>query len=96
MIILSKTVRRECRGAMYGVVTAFGALGAFIGVTLGSFVHDKTTRESLFLGEMVIASSLILIIFFSKIYKDREFERPARYEIKKRITIKGIQLHQLL
>ena len=94
MLILSKTVRRECRGAMYGVVTAFGALGALIGVTLGGVIHGHTTRESLFLGEMFIATTLIGLIFFSKIYKDREFERPARYE--KKLTIKGIQLHHTL
>jgi len=39
MIILSKTVRRECRGAMYGITSANGAIGGFSGLTLGKFAR---------------------------------------------------------
>ena len=40
MIILSKTVRRECRGAMYGIVSAFGAIGGLSGLTIGKFCRE--------------------------------------------------------
>lgn len=73
MIILSKTVRRECRGAMYGVVSAFGSLGAYIGVTLGKYVHGRTTQDSIYLGEMVIVFLIILLLIISELYKDNEF-----------------------
>ena len=45
MIILSKTVRRECRGIMYGISSAIGALGALAGLTLGkaylNLMHNR-------------------------------------------------------
>lgn len=79
MIILSKTVRRECRGAMYGICSACGALGALLGLTIGKYVHDMTGFESIYIVEMSITLITIIAIFLSKIYKDRQFERPTRF-----------------
>lgn len=73
MIILSKTVRRECRGAMYGICSACGAFGALLGLTVGKLVHDVTGFESIYIVEMSLSLITILMIFLSKIYKDRQF-----------------------
>jgi glucan phosphoethanolaminetransferase (alkaline phosphatase superfamily) len=40
LIILSKSVSRECRGLMFGICCGVGALGAFVGLTLGQIIHD--------------------------------------------------------
>jgi nitrate/nitrite transporter NarK len=76
MIILSKTVRRECRGAMYGICCAFGAMGGFSGLTLGKYARSLTDNESLYALEMALALLVITLITFSKLYKAQEFERP--------------------
>lgn len=77
MIILSKTVRRECRGAMYGITSAFGALGGFSGLSLGKLCRELIAYESLYALEMVFGLIVILSIYISKIYKDKIFERPT-------------------
>ena len=76
MIILSKTVRRECRGAMYGITSAHGAIGGFSGLTLGKYAREQIGVESLYAIEMIFTVIVILSISFSRIYKDKIFERP--------------------
>lgn len=82
MIILSKTVRRECRGAMYGICSAFGAIGGFSGLTLGKLTREILANESLYALEMILALVVIMLIYISKIYKDKSFERPMQYKKK--------------
>lgn len=71
MIIISKIVRRECRGAMYGIYSAFGAAGGLSGVTLGKWSREWIGFGSLYLLEMLLCLNIILIILFSKIYRDK-------------------------
>ena len=35
LIILSKSVSRECRGLMFGICCGVGAFGAYVGLTIG-------------------------------------------------------------
>ena len=71
MIILSKTVRRECRGVMYGISSATGAIGALSGLILGRTVQVWMNNRSIYVVKMFLSLNMILMIYFSKIYKDR-------------------------
>lgn len=82
MIILSKTVRRECRGAMYGIVSACGAFGGFSGLTLGKMVREYIDSECLYALEILFGIVMIVSIYFSGIHRDRIFERPLKYKKK--------------
>jgi len=77
MIIISKIVRRECRGAMYGIYSAFGATGGLSGVTLGKWSREWIGFGSLYLLEIILCLIILVVILFSKIYKDKQFERPT-------------------
>ncbi len=63
LIILSKSVSRECRAFMYGFCCGIGALGAVIGLTLGQLIYDKTKESSTM---MVLEILLVVgyIIFY--------------------------------
>ncbi len=73
MVIISKIVRRECRGAMYGIYSAFGGLGGLSGVTLGKYSRMWIGMPSLYLMEILICVGIILAILVSRLYKDKEF-----------------------
>ncbi|CDW86857.1 UNKNOWN [Stylonychia lemnae] len=82
MIILSKTVRRECRGAMYGITSACGAIGGFSGLSLGRISREMIGIESLYALEILFASIIIISIYMSRIYEDKIFERPLQFKKK--------------
>ena len=71
LIVLSKTVRRECRGLMFGIFTSSGALGSFSGLTLGTWLRNFINFNSLFLSEMALSLMIVGLILFSKIYEDK-------------------------
>ena len=87
LIILSKTVRRECRGLMFGIFTSSGALGSFSGLTLGKWLRDYINYNSLFLSEMALCLMMVALILITKIYEDKQFERPMKF--KQRIMRKS-------
>jgi hypothetical protein len=68
MIILSKTVRRECRGAMYGVCASVGALGAISGLKFGSLIHDNYEGTSANIISIILILTMVVVLFLSKIY----------------------------
>ena len=63
LIILSKSVSRECRGLMFGICCGVGAFGAFVGLTIGQIIHDHVSPETLFLLEIMLAFSYITLYF---------------------------------
>jgi nitrate/nitrite transporter NarK len=71
MIIISKIVRRECRGAMYGIYSTFGAIGGLSGITLGKFSRRLIGFGSLYLLEMILIIVIICFILGSKLYQDK-------------------------
>jgi hypothetical protein len=63
LIILSKSVSRECRGLMFGICCGVGAFGAFVGLTIGQIIHDHVSPETLFLLEIMLTFSYITLYF---------------------------------
>ena len=63
LIILSKSVSRECRALMFGITCAFGALGAILGLTLGQLLHDCLNHDSLFIAEILFCIAFIVIYY---------------------------------
>ena len=80
MIILSKTVRRECRGAMYGIVSANGAIGGLSGLTMGKIVREYLESECLYAAEILLAVVVIVSIYYSGIQRDNVFDRPLQFK----------------
>ena len=61
LILLSKSVSRECRGFMFGFGCAFGALGAIAGLTIGQLIHDGLNHESLFVFEILLCVIYVIV-----------------------------------
>lgn len=71
MIIVSKSVSRECRAFLLGVAFACGAFGAFTALTVGQLLHDKVNHEAVFILEVSLC--LLFIIAFCCLAKKEKF-----------------------
>lgn len=63
---------------MYGLNAAAGSLGGLLGLTFGELMHDYVDDASANILSMILASFMILILFFTKIYKNASIQRPLK------------------
>ncbi len=63
LIILSKSVSRECRALMYGCCCGVGAFGAVIALTIGELIHNHISEQTLFILEILLCIAYILLYF---------------------------------
>jgi hypothetical protein len=63
LIILSKSVSRECRAFMYGCCCGAGAFGAVLGLTIGELIHNGINAQTLFIIEILLCIAYILLYF---------------------------------
>lgn len=62
LIILSKSVSRECRAFMYGFCCGIGALGAVLGLTIGQIIFDNTKPSpTMMVLEIILVFSYIIL-----------------------------------
>lgn len=70
MIILSKSVRKECRGAIYGFNYAAGSLGGLSALLIGNLLIKYIGNSSANYGSVLIALLMVGTLFKTKIYKN--------------------------
>jgi hypothetical protein len=63
LIILSKSVSRECRALMYGCCCGVGAFGAVLGLTLGQVIMDGTNSQTLYILEILLCIAYIILYY---------------------------------
>ena len=88
MIILSKIVRRQCRGMMYGIFGASGSIGAIIGLSLFKALYNSWKPLAMYGAIIFVSGILIIIMLVTRIGKEPYVERPKML----RETYVGVQL----
>jgi hypothetical protein len=63
LMILSKSVSRECRALMYGCCCGVGALGSVVALTLGELIHSKTNSQTLYILEILLCIGYIILYY---------------------------------
>ena len=74
MIIVSKSVSRECRAFFLGIAFAFGALGAYLSLTLCEMLRQSVNFEAVFVVEILLCV-LFIILFYTVAKRDKFFIR---------------------
>ena len=75
---------------MYGISSAIGAFGALSGLVFGKLVKVWMDNRSIYVVKMGLALNMIVLIYFSKIYKDKQFERPQRFRDQSTFLLKNL------
>lgn len=82
MIILSKTVRRECRGAMYGIFASSGSFGALLSLKIGGYLYYEKGPEYMYFACITLSLLTCVLILVSRIGTDPYFVKPKTLTLK--------------
>ena len=63
LIILSKSVSRECRALMYGCCCGVGAFGAVLGLTIGELIHNRINPQTLYILEILLCIAYMILYY---------------------------------
>lgn len=76
MIIVSKSVSRECRAFWLGIAFAFGALGAYISLTGCEKLRTSVNYEAVFVLEILLCL-LFIGLFYGLAKREKFFVRKT-------------------
>mmetsp|Transcript_11384 Transcript_11384/g.11401 ORF Transcript_11384/g.11401 Transcript_11384/m.11401 type:complete len:95 (-) Transcript_11384:41-325(-) len=77
MTILSKIVRRECRGAMYGICASSGALGGVTAIGIGYLISSEYFVINPNAISICLILTLIVVFYLARINEMQYLPRPS-------------------